>query len=583
MNFRAREIVLSLALLVVMLGLGAFEGVYGRGDYSQDAICYLTLAKAIHTGEWRLAANSVWSIGYPALIQAFDTFRGTTPLDEWKDIHRLNLAIFAVTFFSFLFLLSSFSRKAEHADQNRQLGLVVLLIVLAVFLTLEISVERISRVSPDMLVSCLFFLSAGMLLRIQQHATYLRTLLLGLLLGVAFLVKAIFLPISLTAFIVLGVMLRRHDCKLRMFATTGAGFLLFAAPYCTALSWSMGHFTTGTTGAINYATNVEGMPGLYWQGGPETLGEPLHPVRKLFERPAMYAFGEPFHVPYSPMFERFYFVQGFKTIAVPRRQIHAVSRNLQSVIFLLFRHPLFDTWLLILAILFLKLPEQRRPWLREIMKLWPCWSLALLSIVFYLLVVVEPRYLPGFLIVLIAVPLLALLKVPAKLHPGMLRLIVVITLFGSLADLASHNLPVIVRAMSNDTIYTNRAWKLGLSLAKYGLAPGDRVGTIVHNTSAYATWAYVGGVNIVAELIEPGRSSNPRADDYEADYWDYPAESKNQDPTFWQLPSDKQRSILQLFRQAGATAVVSLSKPTNIPAPSGWIQVQETGSWIYRF
>jgi hypothetical protein len=223
-------------------------------------------------------------------------------------------------------------------------------------------------------------------------------------------------------------------------------------------------------------------------------------------------------------------------------------------------------------------------WRIEIASLWPAWITAMAAVGIYLIVVVEPRYLPGFIVVLLAAPLIAFANTPAILNYRLKSVLGAIALLGLMADLGLSNILVIQRVVHNETSYNDRSWRLGLSLRRYGLAPGSQVGVIVHDTGAYASWAYVGNVNIVAELIEPGEVRKSNVSDVENDYWDYPSSinSASLERTFWQLPADEQNHILNLFREAGATAVVSLSKPLQASHSAGWVEIKESGSWLYR-
>jgi hypothetical protein len=284
------------------------------------------------------------------------------------------------------------------------------------------------------------------------------------------------------------------------------------------------------------------------------------------------------------MFERFYFVEGAHDFFSPWLQARAIARNGIKTLLMIAQHPIFWAWLLVNVILFCRYHEQRRVWRIEIARLWPAWIMAMASIGIYLIVVVEPRYLPGFMVVLLAAPLIAFANTSAILNYKVTVVLGVIALLGLMADLGISNISVIQRVIHSETSYNDRSWRLGLSLKRYGLAPGSQVGVIVHDTGAYASWAYVGNVNIVAELIEPGEVRKSSVSDVENDYWDYPnsIDPATLERTFWQLSADEQNHILNLFREAGATAVVSLSKPVQASHLAGWIEIKESGSWLYR-
>ncbi|HEX3942381.1 MAG TPA: hypothetical protein VHX11_12920 [Acidobacteriaceae bacterium] len=577
---RRQERWLCAVFLLVALLFGGFEAHYGRSDYSQDAVCYLTLTHALEHHQWMLAGNSVWSVGYPVLILTAEQFTNHTPLAEWHAIHVLNLVILTATFLSFLFFLDSASEESPSAPRS---SLALLTVALSIFVSIELAINLVSRVSPDMLVACFFLLSAGQLLRMSKHPSSSRALLLGLTLGCGYLAKGVFLPIACFAFVILAFAVRPAGRALKHLAISVAVFLVLVLPYALWMSVSLGRFTTGTAGSLNYAANVNHMENIDWQGGPPPLGNPIHPVRLIPGRALMYEFGQPFHVTYAPMYERFYFDEGFRSFFSPRYQLRAMLRNCHQFVLLLVLHPIFYAWILILALLYGGMPYRRASWRSRLGAGWPALVLAALSILMYLCVVVEPRYLPGFLIVLLVIPALAFGPSGKEIPAGLAATVVAIALLGAASDIGWSNRATFRAAADGRTVANDPSWELASHLSAYDLVPGDDVGVITHITGAYATWAYLANLNIVAEIVEPGHGGNPRTAGYEEDFFDYPAQEAGPRPNFWELRPEEQQAALDHFRQAGAAAVVSLSKPAGISLPPGWVPVAGTEAWIYRF
>ena len=182
-----------LSSLVVLLLFGAFEATYGRGDYSGDAISYLDLSRAISDGHWRLAFNSLWSIGYPLLLCLTHLTANLEPVCEWNSIHLLNLLILAGTYFSGLFLLDAILACQDVDREDRSYSRFIFAAYNCIFFAIELGMNLVSRVSPDMLVVCFYLLASGAALWMLKRACLSDGVLLGFALGLGFLAKAIFL------------------------------------------------------------------------------------------------------------------------------------------------------------------------------------------------------------------------------------------------------------------------------------------------------------------------------------------------------------------------------------------------------
>ena len=139
---RRQERWLCAGFLLVALLFGGFEAHYGRSDYSQDAVCYLTLTHALEHHQWMLAGNSVWSVGYPVLILTAEQFTNHTPLAEWHAIHVLDLVILTATFLSFLFFLDSASEEPPSAPRS---NLALLTVALSIFVSIELAINLVSE------------------------------------------------------------------------------------------------------------------------------------------------------------------------------------------------------------------------------------------------------------------------------------------------------------------------------------------------------------------------------------------------------------------------------------------------------
>ena len=197
-------------------------------------------------------------------------------------------------------------------------------------------------------------------------------------------------------------------------------FAVLAVPCIAATSAALGRFTLGETGSLNYAWTVNHLPhGTQWQGGPPPLGQPIHPTKMLMRNPPVFAFGD-YHVTYPPLYDQFYWYDGYHQFFKLSNQLEALEIGALNVIKTFTPGPHLVVKSLAEIACFLS-------WLSCCpdavssgsggSPLWPVYLPALAGIMVYMMVVVEARYLIGFLTVLATMPFLAL-YVPTESAPG---------------------------------------------------------------------------------------------------------------------------------------------------------------------
>ena len=285
MRLSNRPVLLSLLLfLFIVLPLGLVEGWYGRVDYSGDAIPYLDMARAVHSGDWKLAFNPLWGLGYSLLIAASKPFFSATVYGEWNAVHTLNLLIYTAAFASFLFLLRTIARTftaAQGFELSLQSESRLMLAATALFLSGELCMDNVSRVGPDLLVSTLVLLALALLLRLIANPRPGTAALLGITLGFGYVTKTIFLPLSFAVLLIAAFSLYRRYRRAVFVVISIIVAGIFALPYAAGLSWSLGRFTLGESGSLNYAWHVNRLSLMHWQGGPAQFGKPVHPTTQL--------------------------------------------------------------------------------------------------------------------------------------------------------------------------------------------------------------------------------------------------------------------------------------------------------------
>ncbi len=564
-------------MLCLTLLLGAFEGVFGRVGYSGDAINYLNIVRAIHAGDWKLALNSYWGFGYPLLISFVTPIFPDTPAGEWIAVHLLNLAIFVATFFSFFWLvkvaahLPGLSPIADNEKSTR----LLLVGSLAIFLSVELSLDNVSRVGPDMLVSCLLFEATALLLLLREKPAAPRAILLGLTLGFGYVVKSIFLPLTLLFLVTALIATWKKRGSLLSLALIAVFAGLFAVPYIAGISWSSGHRTLGDSGPLNYIWNVNKLePGGLWQGQPPKFGTPLHPTRMVSEMPHVYLFDGPFPVTFAPFFNLPYYYAGVHRFFSLKAQIHAIGGNVLRLLKMLHLQLVFIALLICWLLSSAKIARQKSQ-SRASITLWPMLFISSCGIVVYLLVILESRYIASFVAMILLALLFAVVFENYATRAGnrglrstvALATILVLGCAGNLlANEKDSVRDVIGNALHHRTFYNQDQWIAGEYLAQTGSQPGDKVAILSDLPAAtLSTWAYMDRLQIVGIL--GGSLLESQTIDYNA---------------FWNASAAQQEALLENFHHTGARLVFSISEPRGADA-ARWQQIPNTRFWIYRF
>ncbi|MFT4114977.1 hypothetical protein [Silvibacterium sp.] len=568
----------TVFLTLLVLLLSAVEGWYRRTDFATDAISYLDISRALPAHDWKMVFNPLWSAGYPALLALIRPVFAASPGGEWAAIHVLNLLVLLATWSAFLYLLRAFDPlfAALPQPEARMRRRLLHFAGVAIFLAIQLCIDSVARVGPDMLVTLFFFLATGTLLRLVRTPTPSRAVLLGLVLGLVlgagYWSKGIFFPLSLVMLAVAAAaLLRAHRTAIPVLLAAGV-FALLAAPYVAGLTWSYGHFTTGESGNLNYAFHVNYLPRwTNWQGSAG-YGTPIHPTHEVMRNPDLFVFGEPYHNTYPPFGNIAYWYEGYRHFFSLHHQLTGAMRDLAYLAHILLTGPIFYAVALATLLLFVYEPD-RRALLIAILRLWPLYLAGVVGILLYVQVHLEDRYLGSFLNVLCLTPFAAA-ALYARLPAARVRTLVCVVLgVGAALNLAIVDRDVLDHLRHRYTYAQNPQWRLGLGLARLGLAPGDRV-AVVGGPNAQCTWAYVARVRIVAELGgDPYDQLHPSG---------HPTDQEIHQ--FWSAAPEDQRRILGLFRQAGAVAVIApVTAADHAPAKQagGWHPVPGTNSWVY--
>jgi hypothetical protein len=558
-------------LLAITLALGTFEGIFARTFLAADAVSYLDVAHLLRTGDWKTALNTLWGLGYPVLLALWLPLFPSNPLGEWIGVHSLNLVILVATFFSFYSLVAAAYGQIRGPEDihDEQIFRWLILLAFPIFVTTEVYIDAVSRVNPDMLVSCLVFASVASLLRLVQYPGIRNAVLLGLQLGAGYIVKGIFLPLAIVFMLIVFGFLVRKAGGLRCWIVAVLAFAALALPYAAGMSWSFGHPTFGETGSLNYALRVNHLQGdVFWQGGPAGFGQPEHPAKQLMTNPTVFLFDWPANVTYGPWYDPAGYYYGYRHFFILRNQVRTISANLVQTLKLVRAQPV--VYFLLFG-LFLR--RRNYPvWLGALRCLWPMLAVSFAGFGAYLLISFEPRYLASFISLLFLVFCVMLFtgdassinaEVPPRARASLFALMLIACILDPIVRPRDLNLDPVANLRHHQFFWNAPEWLTAKYLAKSGVQPGERVAVVKGNF--LCGWAYLAHLSIIGQV--GGEWLNPRVDET---------------GIFWHSSTEKQAQVLNALHSAGAKLVVGFEKPADVTVGRGWENVPGTNVWVFR-
>jgi len=528
-----------------------------RYDMNPDAISYLDIGDNYLRGDWHHALNAYWSPLYSWMLGA--VMRVMRPSMEWEFplVHALAFVHFLLALAAFEYFLRGLLRARElarkaPASQTTDEGWSWLVIGYALFVWSSLRLVTLDVLTPDMLVTALVYAAAGILVRVRMRETLKRRfVLLGVVLGVAYLTKAAMFPVGFAFVIAAGMAVGQRRLGATRSLIALVAFLTVASPFIVAISASKHRFTFSDAGRLAYTWFVDGRTSsTNWQGEPKGTGLPAHPTRVLRTNPTVYEYATPVAGTWPPWYDASYWNEGVKPRVRIGPQTWIAVQNLAKYA------TMFGAIIATLVIVGVMTGSPALRALRSMLYLiLPCVA----GLALYALVLVEGRYVAAFIVVLTLAALAGMLThETAGATPRLLPSIAValaIALLSPSLDLAYDESSHVLRALvgrddRNETAISAR------SMRKLGLRPGDEVGRI--GTGFYDYWARLARVRIIAEVPDSDVGQ------------------------FWAADSATQQEVLQTFARAGAKAVVAQSVPEWVDT-SGWLCVDGEEDYVVRF
>jgi hypothetical protein len=557
---------------LVVIAFGLIEAWANRHYMNPDGVSYLDVAAKYLQGDWNSAVNAYWSPMYSWVIAVIFFLVRPSSYWEYPLVHLINFLIYIVAFVAFEFLLSQVIRlQQNHASSDSQPGLPVWAwqtIGYVLFLWSALVLITVELVTPDMLVAAIIFLLGGLLIRMRlEPFRWLLYALLGLTLGIGYLTKAVIFPLS---FVVLIVCLFSTGNKRRALPRVALSLLLFVlvgAPFILALHRATGRWTFSDTGRLAHAWLVDGtQPYVHWQGLPPGTGNPVHPTRKIFDKPPVYEFGQPINATYPPWYDASYWNEGLESRFNPRGQVKVLAEGVLNYYAMLINNPIGMAILISFLVLVVFFGRPFGGWISQF-RLWVVLLPAGAALVLYLLIHVEPRYVGAFL-VLFWLAMFSVVRLTEGETATKLIFAVMVTLaICSLTVLVAKS---ITPALSGLNSLRNVAsgsdakyWQVAQALSQQGINSGDPVGYIGVGFGSGSYWAHLAGVRIVSEIT----SGSDRAPTQDVE-------------SFWLSDSSIKRGVIEAFRKTGAKVIVADRIPPGA-SQDGWRELGSTGHYVY--
>lgn len=385
---------LRLSCWVVALILGAAQAWATRFTMNPDGISYLDIGDAYWRGDWHNAVNAYWSPLYSWTLGFFVKVFKPSPYWEYPLTHLVNFLAFAFALGCFEFFLVSFVRdlKRGNREPNRTDEPIPeycwWLLGYSFFLSTALLMIGLTLVTPDMCVSGFVYLASALVVKIRNDAGRPTWIAVGVVLSLAYLSKAIMLPIGVI-FLLMAFYKNSSSKSLMNASIAGVFFLGVASPFVVSLSHAQRHLTFGEVGPIAYEEFVNGDQ----QFIPSEPGV-LHPVHKLLEKPLIHEFAFPVSGTYPIWYDPAYWHAGLKPHWDANQQWRNATRPALGLYFRILTTIQLNLLVPLVALLFIAIDPFGC--CKRMLGYWPLLVPAMIAVILYSLVYAEPRYLGPF-------------------------------------------------------------------------------------------------------------------------------------------------------------------------------------------
>lgn len=534
----------------------------GQHYTDPDGISYLNMSDWLLKHNWHLLINAHWSPLYPLLIGVATWLAHPSAYWELPLVHAVNFVILIATLVSFDFLLREVIRVLRKNNEDASSNSVEpapawkwQLLGYGLFAwSTFVLVNGVRKVTPDLCVAAFLYLDAALLLRLRIEAKRYQTgVLLGLALGFGYFAKAILFPMAFVFLAVAFFVVGGRRSKLLPLSLTLLIFLAIAAPLFVQISTRVGRPSFSESGSLNIAWQINGEQMIpFHSSDPRT--HLRHPMSLLYSHPDVFAFGAPAASTYPPWQDPWYWNVGADTTFNPQSQLREIRRDLTTFLADPYLAPV---WVMIFGYCVLLLMSPGIPHrFRYVLKSWPLLVPGIAGLASYTLVLVEPRYIGPF-VVLVILGFFPYILVRKSAQPGRKHDIATVAVGGFMLMVAAgmvalHLIAPIPILRGHGGLH----YQVAQSLDHDGLQPGQSVAIIGSGWDAMV-WARLARVHIVAQ-ISPQDSND-----------------------FWRISDPRaKQEVYDAFAKSGARAVVTEEQ---VPSTgfSDWQRVGDTPYYVH--
>ncbi len=541
---RLHKLQTPMVAWIIAIVLGAIHAAGWAFSSNPDGNAYMHLADFISRGDWAHAADACWSPGYPALLGlVFWMFR---PSAYWEApaAHAVNFFCYIVAFAAFRFFLESLRRHQRAravTDTRRVISFdepAVSACIHLFFVVVSLDWIGLKYITPDMLVAAAMYAAAGIALRIHHENRAAHWFMLGAVVGIGYLIKAVMFPVGILFLAAASITGTGFNVTAKRAAAAFAGFLIFSAPQIIAVSKIVGKPAYSGVGGMVYAKDVNHYP-LFWTGEPPGSGIPKHPVRLIHKDPAVYEYTSTDPGSSYPISDRpTYWSEGM----IPHFSLRAQRAVTEPII--VWYCQLMAPLLFVLAVLFLL---RSRKTSRDY---WFLIVTALGAFGLFALVYAEPRYLAPFALLLFA-SVAASFSFSRSAVKAVMPLFAVLALFDALHMFDRTRLPLHQATHFGATPNSN--FVIASKLKSLGINQGDHVAVV--GNAFDGNWARLAKIQIAMEVED--------------------------DAKYWSAPDSVRNAVNDAFRKAGAVAIVANENLSAAPS-ADWIPLGVEGNYLLK-
>ena len=314
----------------LVLVLAVLDAWASRHQINPDGISYLDLGDAVYAHGIKAAANVTWSPAYSWILGAALKLVHPSHPHELVVAMAVNLAILAVLLAVFAWWLSELFALLRQRGARPLISESLLTILAYAILAWAVIPEiTVTFVTPDLLLAVVGFAATAVLMRIERlGGSPPAWVILGVLLGLGYLVKSGFIVPALVACLACAVLTSgSRGRRLLALAVTFAACAVVAGPFIAVLSSKEGRTEISSNGTLNYAWNVDGVT-LYlnWTGGNGEFGTPAHPTL-IAGSPNTFAYASPIAGSIPIWYDPSYWYEGVRTKFLLGDQVKAAAHS----------------------------------------------------------------------------------------------------------------------------------------------------------------------------------------------------------------------------------------------------------------